>query len=215
MPTTHRVRQGECLSSIAAHHGFSDWRLIYDDPANAALREKRPNPNVLHPGDEIVIPDKERKYVKCATGETHTIRVAAERALLRIVLKDDEEKPLGGKKYALSVGGEIVEGRTRGDGLLEEEVPTGAQEASLVLWIDDRTTYTMDLRIGHLDPVEATSGAQARLRNLGHDVGPIDGAHSEKLTAAVLAFQKRRGLKETGTIDDATRRALRDAHDLK
>ena len=43
----HTVAQGECLSTIAASYGFRDYRTVYNDPANAEFREKRPNPNVI------------------------------------------------------------------------------------------------------------------------------------------------------------------------
>ena len=55
MAQVHEVKQGECLSSIARRFGFRDWKKIYQHPMNADLRQKRPNPNVLHPGDRIFI----------------------------------------------------------------------------------------------------------------------------------------------------------------
>lgn len=54
----HVVRQGECLSAIAKRYGFASYRIIYDHPDNAELRRARPNPNLLFPGDVIVIPDR-------------------------------------------------------------------------------------------------------------------------------------------------------------
>ena len=54
----HMVKEGECLDSIALDHGFADWRTIYDHPKNTDLRSKRPDPNVIHPGDKLFIPDK-------------------------------------------------------------------------------------------------------------------------------------------------------------
>src|ERR1051325_8947818 len=55
---THVVKKGESLSTIARQYGHSDWKAIYDHPANAGFKKKRPNPNVIHPGDVVVIPDK-------------------------------------------------------------------------------------------------------------------------------------------------------------
>src|SRR4249920_494288 len=57
MSTTHTVLQGECLSSIAHDFGFGDWHVIYDHPQNASFKTKRPNPNLIYPGDELFIPD--------------------------------------------------------------------------------------------------------------------------------------------------------------
>ena len=68
MPS-HRVKQGECLTSIAARYGFADWRAIYQHPNNAELRKKRPNPSLLFPGDALFIPEKRRKTVAAQTGK--------------------------------------------------------------------------------------------------------------------------------------------------
>lgn len=56
--------------------------------------------------------------------------------------------------------------------------------------------------IGHLDPVETISGVQARLANLGHFAGAIDGEASGALAAAVAAFEREAGLDVTGDPND-------------
>lgn len=56
MGKTYVVVEGDTLTKIAADHGFANWRTIYNDPANAAFRAKRPDPNLIFPGDEIFIP---------------------------------------------------------------------------------------------------------------------------------------------------------------
>jgi nucleoid-associated protein YgaU len=57
MPIRHFVQQGECLSRIARRYGVREWRVVWDSPENEQLRAKRQNPNVLYPGDVVVIPD--------------------------------------------------------------------------------------------------------------------------------------------------------------
>jgi len=57
----HTVKPGETLSAIAKQYGLPSWRELYNDPANAAFRTKRPNPNLIHPGDKINIPGKDPK----------------------------------------------------------------------------------------------------------------------------------------------------------
>jgi hypothetical protein len=44
------------------------------------------------------------------------------------------------------------------------------------------------------------AGAQEGLRQLGFDPGPVDGIEGPKTRAAVRAFEKARGLPETGRI---------------
>jgi LysM repeat protein len=59
MPETYSayvVRPGDTLSAIARKYGFSNPLLIYNDPANAAIRQRRPSPNLIQPGDRIAIP---------------------------------------------------------------------------------------------------------------------------------------------------------------
>jgi murein L,D-transpeptidase YcbB/YkuD len=49
---------------------------------------------------------------------------------------------------------------------------------------------------------------QGRLKELGHDPGPIDGRMRPQTQAALKAFQKDYGLATTGEIDAETRAAL-------
>ena len=58
MATIHTVKKGETLGGIAKANGFKSFREIYDHPDNAAFKAKRPNPNLIFPGDVLVIPDK-------------------------------------------------------------------------------------------------------------------------------------------------------------
>lgn len=211
----HTVTQGECLSSIAKKYGFAQWKTLYDHPENAELKKQRKNPSLLLPGDGVWIPEKEQKEVECAAGQKHRFTVKSPKALFRVVLKDGSGEHYGNKKYELTVGDRTWKGTTDGKGLVEQKIEQDAAEAQLVVWLDDKTSHAWTLRLGHLDPAETVSGAQARLRNLGYDAGPIDGQPGPKLEAALRAFQKKNGLSETGTLDDATKDKIRAAHDAK
>ena len=57
MTIRHVVEPGEHLSGIAARFGFRSTAPILGHPDNAELKKKRLNPNVLRPGDIVVIPD--------------------------------------------------------------------------------------------------------------------------------------------------------------
>jgi hypothetical protein len=56
MSTNYTVRPGDNLTKIARDHGFDSWRMLYDHPENAAFRGRRRDPNLIYPGDVIVIP---------------------------------------------------------------------------------------------------------------------------------------------------------------
>ena len=57
-------------------------------------------------------------------------------------------------------------------------------------------------------PVARRAAIQFDLNWTNHYTGPADGEFSERSVAAVKAFQKDRGFRETGTLTDAEREAL-------
>ena len=69
--TVHVVKRGETLSSIAAGAGISSWRRLHD--ANPGVK----NPNVIHVGQRLVIPDVDDQVAPRA------VRATANRAKAR------------------------------------------------------------------------------------------------------------------------------------
>lgn len=55
---THIVQRGENLTLIARKYGIPHWQTIYHHPNNLEFRRKRPNPNIILPGDQLFIPDQ-------------------------------------------------------------------------------------------------------------------------------------------------------------
>lgn len=53
----YTVVQGDNLTRIAARHHIRHWQNVYLAAENAAFRALRANPNLIHPGDVIHIPD--------------------------------------------------------------------------------------------------------------------------------------------------------------
>lgn len=191
--TRHRVIQGDCLFSIAKALGFQDWATIYSDSANEQLRQNRPNPCVLEPGDRIAIPTQQHKHLPGATGEQHVFRAGRHAPVLRLALEDDSGEPLAGVRYELGLNGTNVSGQTSASGELEEPLPAELTHATLTVHLTRNGTdapVTWQLDVGHLDPVECATGVQARLRNLGYDTGPVDGIVGPLTRRAVRAFQR-------------------------
>jgi hypothetical protein len=56
MTSPYTVISGDTLSGIARKQGIKDWRDIYNHPDNAGFRRKRPNPDLIFPGDVVMIP---------------------------------------------------------------------------------------------------------------------------------------------------------------
>lgn len=207
----HRVNQGECLLSIACQHGFP-WKELWEHPDNGALKKKRQDPQLLFPGDEVFIPEKEVKAVSVATKQKHRFRTVGAVVKLSVqVLRNDE--PIRHTPYLLEIDGETIEATTDSDGVVDRPIPAYAKRGKLIIGEgEDAVEY--DLQLGALDPVDEVSGAQARLNNLGYGCGDVSGSMNEQTTDALKAFQSASGLKKvTGEMDEPTRAELSEQHD--
>ena len=217
MPKYHTVQQGECFSSLAHKYGFKDYRFIYDHPENAELKEKRKNPNVLFPDDEVFIPDNELKEVGKETEKKHKFILHQDKVMFRIVLKDQDDKPFAGHRYKMIIEKAEFEGKTGGDGKIEQKINANARHGKIILYPKEsgaeEIIAVVPLSFGYLDPVHKTSGVQHRLNNLGFGCGKADGVIGEKTKAALLAFQKKYDLPETGNPCSQTCEKLRQMHD--
>ncbi|HWM93959.1 MAG TPA: peptidoglycan-binding protein [Thermoanaerobaculia bacterium] len=203
--TRHRVRQGECISSIAHAYGFF-WEALWEHPENRALAEARKDPNCLAPGDEVFIPDRRPKSVRVPTGACHRFRLRTTPVKLRLELLNDGE-PIANKPFRLEVDGVVREGTTDDLGRVECWVAPGAQQGRLVV---DEEEYDVLLR--HLDPVGIPAGIQQRLANLGLYDGPIEGELGDAVRAALAELQLAEGLAATGEPDSATLELLELRH---
>lgn len=75
--------------------------------------------------------------------------------------------------------------------------------------VDYHLTYVkLDMARGDSGP--AVMALQQQLSGLGYWLGTADGSYGLLTAQAVMAFQKVHGLRRTGAVDEATRRALRD-----
>jgi len=210
---THVTRPGECFATIARDHGFGRDEL-YRHPDNAELRELRPNPSVLHPGDQVVIPDRPVKTVAAATDTRHRFTLKLAKRELRLKLLDGRGHPIAGEPYTLAIGDDRITGQTDGAGLLVHAFRD--PESNATLTVQGRT---IALAFGEINPMMDTpdsgaSGARERLRNLGYDVGE-DGTDDEidgGMRTVIALFQHHAQLAVTGDLDKATMRKLIALH---
>jgi len=203
----HIVKQGDYFAKIAKKYGFSNWRTIYNHADNAELKQKRPDPNILYPGDKIVIPNKTTKEDSGGTGQRHRFRFKSDDLWLRIVLKDNNNKPIANTPYQLNLERQTIEGQTDGDGLLEQQIAPDAAEGYLL--IQHREFL---LKIGHLDPIDTITGVQARLKNLGYYGGEVDGVKGKQTLSAIEEFQCDHGLTVDGIAGPNTQSKLKEIH---
>ena len=208
------VQQGDCLSSLAEENGLASWHVIYDAPENADFRQKRPNPNVILPGDQVFIPDPEVDTVAKETDASHQFVLNIDRTTLRIRIADSAGNPYTNCTYELRVGDVIAEGSVDDEGMIEETIDPTVDTGKLTVWLEDvpRRHCTWDLNIGHLDCVEWLTGVQARLNNMGYKSGPVDGIMGPITRAAVIAFQETFDLEPDGIPGPITQGKLEEVH---
>ncbi|HTS62664.1 MAG TPA: peptidoglycan-binding protein [Candidatus Acidoferrales bacterium] len=200
------VQEGDCISSLA-----ETWGLLPDTlwDANQDLKSLRKNPNVLFPGDELIVPEKSLKNCPAETDQHHRYVRKGVPTKFRLVLERFQQ-PLKNKQYLLSVDGKNYEGTTSATGLLEVSLPPNAREG--VLRIPDEH-IECELQFGFLDPLDELAGTQARLQNLGYYHGELDGEANDEFQGGLQAFQSDFGLPVTGELDDATKQKLFAEHD--
>lgn len=215
---SHIVAEGEHLSGISARYGFAETSYVYNHPSNAALKQKRPNPNQLVAGDVVEIPPLREKSVSCATDARHRFECKVPTVDLHLVLRGGGGAPLKDQPYTLTLGNRVLSGRTDGDGALKHAIPASAQGGTLKL---DDVGLVVPVQVGHLDPhrsgddrTHVITGVQARLRNLGYGCGSVDGELGPMTSAAIAEFQRHEmGRTEPdGALDDATLDALASRH---
>ena len=210
MPTTpYTVKSGDTLWAIGQKFSMP-WEKIWNAPENAEFKKNRGNPNILYPGDELIIPDLELREESGETEKTHRFRRPG-RARIRIAVLDLMHKPMKGVPYSFARGDEVLkESSTDADGIAELKLPPGSRTTSLTLtlpWGD----YPVE--VGELDPANTIRGIQQRLTNLGIPCGPIDGLIGPLTRGGIASFQKIEELDPTGEPDETTIKELRSRHD--
>jgi hypothetical protein len=207
----HIVKQGECISSIARDAGHF-WETIWNDAANAELREVRKDPNVLLPDDRVHVPPIRPKQEPGETERRHRFIRRGEPAMLRLRVLD-QDVPRADEPYTVEIDGETYRGRTDGDGHIRCPIAGNARKALLTVG-EEPDQQSLVLTLGGVDPIDALSGIQGRLNNLGFDCGPVDNELGPQTRRALRKFQAKHGLEITGRPDKWTRSKLEKVHRL-
>jgi type VI secretion system secreted protein VgrG len=137
--------------------------------------------------------------------------------LLKIKLSDAELTAYGNRKYQILVDGDLYEGTTTPEGLVEKEVPEEAKSLQLVVWLGEYPTgekRSWVLARVPVTPPTDVKGAQVRLQNLGYRSGDATGILDDGTKKALASFQSDAGLPPTGMLDDATAAKLAETHGM-
>jgi len=191
-------------------YGFSGYEIIWNRPENAELKARCKDPNTLKPGDQLFVPDLEKRIEDCATDNKHEFVAQTKRPTLLEIMVQLDEEPVANAAYTLQIGSLTLSGETQANGCLKQEIPLDVAHAHLHF---DKPELDWELELGGLDPSNDTSGNQQRLNNLGFFCGPADGIIGDRTRGALRRFQKSRNLPITGELDVGTKQNLRLAHD--
>lgn len=209
------VAPGDCLSSIAAAHGFPDADSLFKHGDNESLSKERSNAHVLMEGDKVALPTHPEHKVQLATNKSHRIVVTQPRIGLRVRLLDVDGSPLANKEAQLRCEDTNTRASTDSDGWLEKEVVVTQRSWEIIVALDgnpgEQPSYGWRLGLGKLDPINFNSGVQQRLANLGYWPQTEDDLELV-LPFALRAFQEDHGLQATGEANQETRDCLMKEH---
>ena len=201
---SNTVAEGDCLNSIAFDNGFY-WQTIWRHPSNKALRKRRKDPNVLYPGDVVNIPDPAEKEEAVALDRRHTFRLKGVPARLDLQFMIDG-KLQANVPFKLDVEGKVTEGQTDDNACVSVPIRPNARQGKITVG-QGVEARSYDLALGRLDPVDETTGMQARLNNLGFWCD-VTGNWDDQSREAMAHFQMEVGLPATGDPDQDTLDAL-------
>ena len=117
----YTIVAGDCLYAIGVRVGIP-WEKIWNDGNNAELRQKRPDPNIIYPGDVLYIPDMQPRTEQGDTNKRHifVMKGVVARLRLRLVKPDLSRINKDGRVYTFGHDKDVV----TEDPPIDESVPT-------------------------------------------------------------------------------------------
>lgn len=236
MPVQHPVAEGDCVSTIAAAHGLF-WKTVWEHPDNAELKKKRGDPNQLHEGDVVVVPERRAKQESGADSQKHrfkrkgvpilvVLRAFKPAAPVELPpecehkgdsvsvalpdLKPAKQEAWAGVKYEATFGADTRGGAADGEGKIELKLPPSVAAFTLKLAPGTPDEMIQFVLLGALPPPDTGRGARRRLLALGYACqpeGPDDGAD---LADAIAAFQRTEGHGVTGRLSADLAKQLKE-----
>ncbi len=181
MPKKHAIRRGESLLQLAYDAGFASWTDVWNDAANAELRERRADPQVLLPGDELTIPERREGDESCPVQKVHRFRLARPRAWLNLKMVGGDGEPIANARHTVTLERTHAEGTTDDAGMISVEIDPDEHHGTLRLWFDpDQPPFEAPLFVGDLDPATAPTGLRGRATNLGLGWRDADALHDNE-----------------------------------
>jgi hypothetical protein len=205
--TPYVVRCGDTLTALAAKAGVSRDK-IWLNGANGDLKALRPNGDVLAPGDVIYLPPAGKpNWLPVDVGATNRYVGTVATMTVRVALS-----AYPSASYSASANGVQTTGATDASGQLTLVVPVDTGEICLSF---DPSGDQIVLKVGHLDPVAATSGLRQRLTHLGFPARQDETEDDDHGVRRMLAlFQVAHGIAPTGELDSDTGTVLEREHGM-
>ncbi|MBN1575053.1 MAG: LysM peptidoglycan-binding domain-containing protein [Chitinispirillaceae bacterium] len=133
----YTIKSGDTLSKIAAEAGLPKWQIIYNDPQNEPFRKKRPDPDLIYPGDTIWIPDPSKATT--STGKKTVFVVPAEKIQVTEIFFESEVK-IHYVRLSASHSDYLAPNVPTKPGYLHLNPPTVYPEAGKPHWMFDSST---------------------------------------------------------------------------
>src|SRR4026208_664462 len=131
--------------NIAEANGFL-WDTVWNHPDNAELKQSRGDPNILFPGDIVVIPEVTPRFESAPTDQLRKFLKKTNRVQVSLRLLDLKRRPRANVEYTATVDGDSSNDRSDGDGYITITVPPNARELKLKVTEGSKTDeYTLPL----------------------------------------------------------------------